>query len=857
MVGKTISQYRIVDKLGQGGMGVVYRAEDVKLHRFVAIKMLPYEIGADEEQKARFLQEARAASAIDHPNIGAIYEIDETPDGDLFIAMAYYEGETLRERIRRGELSLDEALGIGGQIARGMERAHARGIIHRDLKPANIIITPDGTVKIIDFGLAKFVAGAQLTRTGVSVGTVAYMSPEQINSQAVDARSDIWALGVILHEMLTGEHPFRGDFETALLYSIANDSPTPTSERRAGIPEYLSQLISRCLEKDPAKRVQQMSEIAPILSPSPSSHSGVPGVLSVASGTAPRGAASRVFRKTPTVFVAATVLLLAGAWYAWRFMQGPGSAPSAGESLSLAVLPLANHAEAEQQYYADGLTEDIREELSKLPRLLVISRVSSSLYGGPNADLHDISRNLGARFVLRGGFQLLPAKMLIELTLYDADASRDVWKETYDVLRKDLLTAKISMLRAIAAKLGLPPDRFVQAGVSADVYDLYLQGIYYRDKSTKEASLLAGEYFSEAVQKDSTYVPGVLNLAGTKIESARRGWTQSEQELSDAERLCNKVAADSASPWRAQVLALLGGIASQRGHAQEALGLLLRAIDLDRNNAAALTEAALLYMYRLGDPVKAVPLLKRLEGIDPENALYLSNLGVAYAEMKNYAEAIKMFKQASEMDPSNPFSFTNTAYAYERLGRYDSAVAYYSTALRKAPSEAQTYESLASVLFATGKVPAAESILATGARLLQSNMQVLYAYGIARSLTGKPEEARRIFEAGIQIANFNIRRNEALGENFAYQALFYARLGNGSAAISAIGRALARDSTAEETLIKAARTYSILGRKKLMIEFFSKARAANPEYDLPYLGTALDFEKYRTDPDLLLAARMQ
>ena len=265
MIGTIISQYRIIEKLGQGGMGVVYRAEDMKLDRSVAIKMLPHGIGADEDQKTRFLQEARAASAIDHVNIGSIYGIDETPDGDLFIAMAFYEGETLKERIRKGQVPLEEAVGIATQIARGMAQAHEKGIIHRDLKPANIILTRDGTVKIIDFGLAKFVAGAQLTRSGISVGTVAYMSPEQIRGEGVDARSDIWALGVVLFEMLAGKLPFRGEHETALLYSVSNEPPIDISTHRSDVPEDLHGLISGCLEKEPGKRIQSMGEIVQLL----------------------------------------------------------------------------------------------------------------------------------------------------------------------------------------------------------------------------------------------------------------------------------------------------------------------------------------------------------------------------------------------------------------------------------------------------------------------------------------------------------------------------------------------------------------------------------------------------------------
>jgi tetratricopeptide (TPR) repeat protein len=322
-----------------------------------------------------------------------------------------------------------------------------------------------------------------------------------------------------------------------------------------------------------------------------------------------------------------------------------------------------------------------------------------------------------------------------------------------------------------------------------------------------------------------------------------------------AARLCSRaIALDSASGG-AEALAILGSIAGQRGKIQEAQALLLRSIDLEPNGALALTEAALLYMNSLGEPLKAVPLMKRLQALDPQNWLYLSNLGVAYAQLKNYPEAIAMFTRAGQLNPSYPLSFSNTAYAWERMGKYDSAVAYYRMALEKAPTEAQIYESLASVMFATGRNAAADSILAVGARILPAEPQVLYAYARSKSLQGKRSEGRAILGDGLRILNLKITRNPSVADFYAQRALFQAQLGQAAASIASVREALAKDSTNEETLIKGARAYAVLGRKQEMIALFRSARAANPEYDDAYLATALDFENYRTDPDLLLAAR--
>ena len=261
MIGKTISHYKILEELGHGGMGVVYKAEDTKLRRTVALKFLPSELTRDAEAKRRFVLEAQAASSLDHPNICTIHEIDETEEGQTFIAMACYEGESLKARIERGPLGVAEVLNVAVQIAQGLAKAHERTIIHRDIKPANVLITKDGLVKIVDFGLAKLSGGTKLTRTGTTPGTVSYMSPEQLKGDDVDLRSDIWALGVVMYEMVTGETPFKGEFEQAVIYSIINSQPEPPTGLRSGIPMELERIIIRALEKQKEDRYQHIEEL--------------------------------------------------------------------------------------------------------------------------------------------------------------------------------------------------------------------------------------------------------------------------------------------------------------------------------------------------------------------------------------------------------------------------------------------------------------------------------------------------------------------------------------------------------------------------------------------------------------------
>ena len=261
MIGKTISHYKIIEKIGEGGMGVVLKAEDTKLKRTVAIKLLPPQLTRDKDAKQRFIQEAQAASVLEHNNICNIHEIDETEDGQTFIVMACYEGETLKERIKRGPLEVEEAIDITIQIAHGLAKAHREGIVHRDIKPANVFVTSDGVVKIVDFGMAKLTGQVRMTKAGTTVGTVAYMSPEQTRGNEVDQRTDIWSLGIVLYEMVTGQLPFEGDYEQAVIYSIMNEEPEPMTELRTDVPFEIERVVREAMVKNPDERYQHVEEM--------------------------------------------------------------------------------------------------------------------------------------------------------------------------------------------------------------------------------------------------------------------------------------------------------------------------------------------------------------------------------------------------------------------------------------------------------------------------------------------------------------------------------------------------------------------------------------------------------------------
>jgi len=397
MIGEIISHYRILEKLGEGGMGVVYKAEDTKLDRTVALKFLPPELTRDIEAKERFVQEAKSAAALDHPNICTIYEINETEEGQTFMVMACYDGEPLDEKIESGPLKIDEAVDIASQITQGLSKAHEKEIVHRDIKPANILMTGDGVVKILDFGLAKLRGKTKLTKEGTTLGTVSYMSPEQAKGEGVDHRSDIWSLGVVLYEMITGQRPFRGDYDQAVMYSILNEQPEPPTGIRTGVPQELERMVHKCLQKEPGERYQTTSDLLADFRhfQRVSSTQTVP--LQTETSTSWKKSNKKMIAGIailiPLVIIAAVLLVR-------QFT--PSQQSGLPERKMLVVLPFENLGPPEDEYFADGITEEIITVLAKVPGLFVIARNSTFTYKGKPVKIQKVAEDLGVRYVLEG-----------------------------------------------------------------------------------------------------------------------------------------------------------------------------------------------------------------------------------------------------------------------------------------------------------------------------------------------------------------------------------------------------------------------------------------------------------------------
>ena len=479
MIDKTISHYRITEKLGEGGMGVVYKAEDTKLERVVALKFLSSRILGDESDRTRFVHEAKAA-ALNHPNVCTVHAIDEI-DGDIFIAMEFVDGENLRTRLRAGRMEVDDALSIASQIADGLSAAHRRGIVHRDIKPANVVVTPDGLVKIMDFGLARRPGGAQLTRAGTTVGTVAYMSPEQARGDAVDHRTDLWSLGVVLYEMVVGQRPFRGDHDQAVIYSILNDEPEPASTVQPNVPAALDAAIRTLLSKNAASRYQSAAE-----------------------------AAADLRRMTTTTGTPTSMLETGGR----------------RQAASIAVMPFADMSpDGDQEYFCDGMSEEIINELTGVSGLRVIARTSAFAFKGKDEDMREIGRKLDATSILEGSVRKAGERVRITAQLINVADGSHVWSERYDRVLEDVFAIQDEIASAIVERLRVEltdseQERLAEVReVNPEAHELYLRGKHVLNRGLmtllydRKRVDRAIEFFTRATEVDPDYAPPYAGLA--------------------------------------------------------------------------------------------------------------------------------------------------------------------------------------------------------------------------------------------------------------------------------------------------------------------------------------------------------
>ncbi len=685
-------KYKVIEELGRGGMGIVYKAEDTKLKRRIALKFLPAELTRDPDARERFIQEAQAASALDHPNICTIHEIEDTEAGQMYIAMACYEGESLKEKIARGLLEVEEAIDIAIQIAQGLAKAHQKDIVHRDIKPANIMITGEGVAKILDFGLAKLAGQVRLTRTGTTMGTVAYMSPEQARGEAVDHRTDIWSLGIVLYEMLTGELPFKGEYEQALIHSILNDQPKRLMKVQKDLPHELDRIIGKAIAKNAGERYQHSRDLEADLK-----------VLRkrIETEKEEKKLTKPLSLKRKLLYAAASLIVLLAIFFLAKITilkekQKPID--------SIAVLPFQNlSADPEQEYFSDGMTEALIAELSKIKALRVISRTSVMRYKKTEKRLPQIARELNVTAIIEGSVQRAQDEVRITAQLIRAAPEKHVWANSFTKNFKNILALQSEVAQAIAREIKITmttEERQRMASsrpVDPEAHEAYLKGRYFINKFT-EADIRKGmAYFEQAIAKDPGFASAYTGLAEGYDILVSSGWMPKKEALPKIKALALK--ALSIDKSLAEAYAFIGDAefydwnwkAAEEnfkraieldpnyvtGHAYYAWYLLLmkrydealsegqRALELDPLSMTANYVLTGIFMFRQQYD-RAVAQAKEMLSIDPNFTDAYVFFGRSYLEKKMFSEAIANYKKAIELGVFN--SMVNLAQAYVLSG---------------------------------------------------------------------------------------------------------------------------------------------------------------------------------------------
>ncbi|HYL10034.1 MAG TPA: protein kinase [Candidatus Acidoferrales bacterium] len=718
MLAQTFSHFRILDKLGSGGMGVVYRAEDTSLGRTVALKFLPAERAKDKSVLERFKQEARTASALNHPNICTIYEIGED-SGEIYIAMEYIEGQILRERVGQDGMPVDAVIRFGRQIASALEHAHQRGVVHRDLKLANIMATTQGDAKVLDFGLARRLEELDLTRTSLAeaplettvglAGTLPYMAPELLEGKAAGPRSDLWALGVVLYEMATGCRPFAGGNFFQLSTAIMKQPVPPLPQ---DVPPGLRAVILKCLEKEPARRYQRAGEVLAALE---ALGSGTEDLSATFSGAAPQalaapaaGKRARWLRRLTPVWTLAIVL---GVVF---WVTRPSRPP---HIRSIAVLPLTNLSrDPDQEIFADGMTEELINALSKISALRVISRTSVMQYKGTHKPLSDIARELHADAVVDGTVQRSDGRVKIWASLVDARVDRNLWSKSYDENVAQIASLQSQVAQAIAGEIQVQVTPQESASLSKSrpvnpqAYDTYLRARYYWNKRTPGDLNKAIESFKSAIEIDPTYALAYAGLADSYSLLSVYG------ELSPRETMPR---AKAAAKRALEIDAALA-------EAQATLANIEWAYDWDAVTAEA--------EFR-----KALASNPNYASAHQWYAVYLSNHG-------RHEEAIAEILRARELDPLSPIIEANTGADYYYARQYDRAIEELKAAAERDPNFWVTHSILGQTYLAMGRTADATAELEKARSLPPESVRTRSMLGRAYAVAGRRAEAQRLVE---------------------------------------------------------------------------------------------------------------
>ena len=832
MIGETILHYKIIEKLGEGGMGVVYKAEDTKLKREVAIKFLPHHISVNDEDRKRLIIEAQAAASLNHPNIAHVYAIEETKNSmnepEIFMVMEFINGSDLKKKIKDEPPSTEEAVDIASQIAEGLEAAHKKGIVHRDIKSQNIMITNEGNAKIMDFGLAKSNERSQITKDGSTVGTIAYMSPEQATGEDIDNRADIWAFGVVLYELLTGHQPFAAQYEQAIIYSILNEPPTPIEKYNEHCPPPLVKIVNKCLAKNRDDRYQNISEVIKDLqlSETDTDYGFKTKTVRIKKQGSKKSPAKKILAiAAALILVIVLSFFLPDAWQKIKEIAGWSSAP---QEQHLVILPLTNiGSDASRQAFCEGLMETLSSNITQ------IEQFRSSLWVVPASEViqnniksaSEAYKRYGVNLAVTGSVQFVGNILKLNLNLVDAKNLRQLNSSIIDVNIKDISSidnkAVIKLLEMLHVEMEPQLKDVLEAGktTNPDAYENYVQGIgklqqYQNSGNLDEAIRL----LKLAIQNDSTYALAYAGLG----EAYWRNYemTKNSNLVDLAEKAATKgFALDSTL---ASTNVTLGMIDNGTGKYEDAIFHFKKALASEPLDAAAYRGLAKAYQ-ALNRDSEAETTYKQAIKLKPDYWAGYNDLGVYYYTHGQFNDAAEQFKQVIKFTPQNYRGYLNLGAMYYSLDKLSDAKDMFDKSIKIQPTYFG-YSNLGVLTYKEGNFDKAAQLFEEALKINDNDYLMWANFAAALHWTpGKSKESIENYKKAIALAEKQLKINPNDANVISDIAAYYGDINDSTKAFEMLNKSLKIAPNNSQVLYRAATLNEHFNNREKALYWIKKA----------------------------------